>query len=92
VLNRLKKGLSTDRNSSGSAEIVQRRTPGDHRQAPAKLLKRSFPSGELRSGSFATPELMDLQRQRLDSPNEPDELASCAGRIECGGVADRRHR
>jgi hypothetical protein len=74
------------RRSCGGGRIVAC-GPGDTRQSPAKLVERALLCPELRRGASALPELCPFERQRLDPPNEPDELTSFAVRLELVQVA-----
>jgi hypothetical protein len=60
--------------SCGVAEVVGGGLSGNGRESPAQLLELALLRMELGLGFCVPPELLQLERECLDPPNEPGEL------------------
>jgi hypothetical protein len=67
--------------SCGGAEVVGCGPSGYCCQTPVELVERALLGLKLRRNSSTLPELCELERERLDPPNESDKLTSRAARF-----------
>jgi hypothetical protein len=80
--------VSLRTSSCGVAEAVGCGPSGDCRESPAELLERALSGLNLRRiGRCAPAKVVELGRERLDLPEDPDELAALAARLEGTQIA-----